>query len=83
MKSSWIKGLAKMLVPVSDTISVSSKECCCVAVDLDAFDLVKLEKDFVVEVKIRKFWTDYNYFGGFSWMSANFLPTLSLTRAFP
>ena len=27
--------------------------------------------DGVVEVKIRKFWTDYNYWGSFSWMSAN------------
>ena len=27
--------------------------------------------DAVIEVKIRKFWTDYGYFGSFSWMSCN------------
>lgn len=27
--------------------------------------------DAVIEVKIRKFWTDYNYFGSYSWVSSN------------
>jgi len=34
------------------------------------FDLK--DADFVIEIKIRKFWTYYGYFGSFSWMSANF-----------